>query len=193
MRIIPTFKTERLILRGVVEQDAGSWKKHFVDYEVIRNLSSLVPWPYPENGVSEFLKNVILPRQGIDRWCWGIFLKEALNELIGCVDLWRDGKPENRGFWLSQKFWNKGIMTEAVAPIMDYAFERLGFEQMVFANALGNVGSRRIKEKTGARLMEVSPAKFVDPRFTQHELWELKKEDWKKLRSSLPPDQGSKL
>lgn len=110
---------------------------------------------------------------------WGIFLKEAPDELIGAVDLWREGKPEHRGFWLGRKYWGQGFMTEAVEPVMDYAFDELGFDVLIFANAVGNIGSRRIKEKTGARLLRVEPAKFVDPKFTEHEIWELRKEDWK--------------
>ncbi len=73
-------------------------------------------------------------------------------------------------------------MTEAVELVMDYAFNELEFSSLIFANALGNIGSRRIKEKTGAKLLRVEPAKFVDPKFTEHEIWELKKVDWIKNR-----------
>ena len=184
MRSLPIFTTKRLILRGVTEADAENWQMYFDDYEVIRNLSAFVPWPYPKDGVITFLKNQILPNQGKDRWVWGLFLKENPNELIGSVDLWRTGKPENRGFWLAQKYWKQGLMTEAVEPIMDYAFNELGFDVLSFANAVGNVGSRRVKEKTGAKLLRVEPARFVDPRFTEHEVWELRKEDWFKNRLS---------
>jgi RimJ/RimL family protein N-acetyltransferase len=181
MKALPVFQTKRLTLRGVTEADAPSWQKNFADYEVIRNLAHHVPWPYPENGVAEFLKTRVLPFQGKDKWVWGIFLKDN-PELIGVVDLWREGHPENRGFWLARKHWGKGIMTEAVEPVMDYAFNELGFEKLVFANAVGNIGSHRVKEKTGAKLLRVEPAKFVDPKFTEHEIWELKKEDWLKNR-----------
>jgi ribosomal-protein-alanine N-acetyltransferase len=179
MSSIPTFETKRLILRPVVESDAISWQKHFDDYEVIRNLSAHVPWPYPKDGVLSFLKSSILPTQGKDQWVWGLFLKEAPDELVGVVHLWREGRPEHRGFWLSRKHWGKGLMTEAVEPVMDHAFDELNFNVLVFANAAGNIGSRRIKEKTGARLLRVEPAKFVDPKFIEHEVWELRKEDWK--------------
>lgn len=182
---IPTFETDRLILRGVTLEDTPSYKKNFVDYEVIRHLSSSVPWPYPENGIETFLKDMILPHQGRSQWLWGIFLKSDPSELIGCVHLWSQGRPEHRGFWLARKHWGKGIMTEAVAPVMDYAFEELRFERLVFANAVGNVGSRKIKEKTGARLIGVAAAKFVDPIYTEHELWELTKEEWLKLRGTF--------
>ena len=175
---IPSFQTARLILKPVSLKDVEAYKKFFVDYEVIQYLSSAVPWPYPENGVEYFLESLILPRQGIDRWCFGIYLLTNPDELIGCVDLWREPRPENRGFWLGRKFWGQGIMTEAVAPVTDYAFKTLGFDVLYFSNAVGNTASRRVKEKSGAKLLGVRPANFVSPDFTEAELWELKKENY---------------
>jgi ribosomal-protein-alanine N-acetyltransferase len=175
---LPEFQTSRLFLRGVQLSDWSSYQKNFADYAVIRHLSHLVPWPYPESGVQEFLENVILPEQGIRRWTWAIFLKEDKAEVIGVVDLWKNGCPENRGFWLARSHWGKGLMTEAVTPVMDYSFKELGFEKLTFANAVGNERSRRVKEKTGARFIETRPARFVDPQYTEHEIWELTKEDW---------------
>ncbi|TWW09534.1 hypothetical protein E3A20_13400 [Planctomyces bekefii] len=182
MNTIPTFETNRLLLVPVSLDDVASYQKHFVNYDVNRHLSAQVPWPYPPNGVADFFKNVLLPPQGKDRWSWGIRPKDEPSEVIGCVDLWRHGTPENRGFWLGKKYWGSGYMTESVAPIMDYAFENLGFEKLLFANAVGNVRSRRIKEKTGARLLEIKPAAFVDPQYTHHEIWELTKSDWDVFR-----------
>jgi RimJ/RimL family protein N-acetyltransferase len=151
---------------------------------VIRHLSSAVPWPYPENGAAEFIRDFILPNKGLDRWIWGIFLKSNPSELIGGVDLWRKGIPENRGFWLGRKFWGRGVMTEAVAPVNDYAFDQLGFESLIFSNALGNVASRKVKEKTGALFLKTEQARFVDPTYSERELWELTKERWESHRNS---------
>jgi [ribosomal protein S5]-alanine N-acetyltransferase len=176
---LPRFETKRLVLREVTLEDIPAYKKHFVDYEVIRYLSAHVPWPYPEDGIETFLKEKVFPVQGQGKWLWGLYLKTHPQELIGVVELWRPGRPENRGFWLGRQFWGQGLMTEAVAPVMNYAFEELGFETLTFANAHGNMGSRRVKEKTGARLIGLEPASFVDPRFTEHEIWELTKEAWK--------------
>lgn len=180
---VPDFATARLLLTPLSLEDAASYQRHFVDYEVIRHLSAQVPWPYPEDGVVAYFQSVLLPAQGVDRWTWAIRVENEPSEVIGCVDLWRKGAPENRGFWLAKRFWGRGYMTEAVAPVMDYAFDVLGFASLVFANAVGNVASRRIKEKTGARLVDVKPAAFVDPAYTQHEVWELTKEDWAEWRS----------
>jgi RimJ/RimL family protein N-acetyltransferase len=116
--------------------DASSYEKHFVDYRVIRTMSAAVPWPYPNDGVQDYLRNFVVPIQGKDRWIWGIAEKDTPNEVIGSVDLWREGKPESRGFWLGYHYWGRGYMTEAVEPVMNYAFDRLGFEKLIFTNGL---------------------------------------------------------
>jgi len=76
----------------------------------------------------------------------------------------------------------KGV-TEAVFPITDYAFDSLGFERLFFSNAVGNEKSRRVKEKTGARFLRTEPAKFVNPSYTEREIWELSKDEWRAFRS----------
>lgn len=164
--------------------DVHSYERGFLDYEVVRHLAAQVPWPYPENGVSEFIRHNILPDQGEERWVWGIFLKPNLQDLIGVVDLYKDGKPENRGFWLARRYWGRGIMAEAVTVVNDFAFAQAGFERLIFSNALGNSASRRIKEKTGSTFLGTEPGHFVDPQYTHRELWELTKENWERFRSS---------
>jgi [ribosomal protein S5]-alanine N-acetyltransferase len=181
---IPTFETARLLLRGVTQADAPAIQKNFNDYAVIRELASIVPWPYPADGALDFIRNHVLPAQGNGRWVWGLFLKDAPQELIGIIDLRRIGKPEHRGFWLARKHWGKGLMTEATTVITDHAFDELGFEALIFSNAVGNVRSRRIKEKSNAVLCRIEPAKFVNPDYTQHEVWELTKSAWKKHHSA---------
>lgn len=175
----PTLTTERLLLRPFTLEDAESYARHFIDWDVIQFLSGAVPWPYPEDGVRDYLSNVILPQQGDGRWDWGLTRREGPDEVIGGVALWRPGVPENRGFWLGKAFWGQGLMTEAVTAIMDVAFDTLGFETLTFSNAVGNEASRRIKVKTGATLQGVEPATFVRPDLTEHEIWTLTREDWR--------------
>ena len=115
-REIPEFETERLFMRGVRLEDSESYEKNFANYEVIQHLSYQVPWPFSKGSTKSYMKEKVLPDQGINRWLWVIFLKEKRDEVIGCVDLWRDGHPENRGFWLAKEYWGKGLMTEAVEP-----------------------------------------------------------------------------
>lgn len=173
---IAELSTARLHLRGVRLADIPAIQKNFDDYDIIRHLSAVVPWPFPAHGAKDFVESV-LPLQGQDRWVWGLFLKTAPAEMIGNVDL-RRKQGENRGFWLARRFWGQGLMTEATGAVTDYAFSALGFETLILCNAVGNIHSRRIKEKAGATFLRVEPAAFVDPALTQHEVWELRRTAW---------------
>lgn len=180
----PTFETDRLILRELRIQDAHSYQKYFNDYEVLKFLSANVPWPYPEDGARFYIENMVIPHQGKNRWDWGIFLKENPEELIGSIGLFHPGIPENRGFWLARKYWGMGIMTEAVKPVMDFAFDVLNLDEMIFANAVQNKASHRVKEKTGATLLEIRPGKYVDKSITKQEIWKLTKAEWQRISSN---------
>src|SRR5215469_8023101 len=100
MAKLPILKTTRLILSDITERDAPAYERHFLDYAVIGTMSHMVPWPYPANGVLEYVRNTVIPNQCTNQWFWGIRLKSAPDELIGAIWLKRKGTPSNRGFWL---------------------------------------------------------------------------------------------
>ncbi len=175
---VKTLTTPRLILKEFVADHIADYQEGFADYEVIRHMNGHVPWPYPEDGVLTFFKNEVQPHQGKTLWQWGIFLKENPEKLIGSISI-RVSDVDNRGFWLAKPYWGHGYMTEAAEAVTDFAFDALGFEILRFTNAKGNIRSRRIKEKAGAKLVKVIPMKAVDPGYTESERWELKKEDWR--------------
>ncbi len=182
MSSVPVFQTARLFLKLPEPSNLPAYSQNFVDYEVLRFLSNRVPWPYPEKGVWDYFNTQIFPEQGNSRWLWGLFLKNNPEEPIGGVELWRETTPErpdHRGFWLAHRFWGQGLMTEALVPITDYAFDALGFEFLIFANAAGNERSRRIKEKQGAHFLGVRPGSFVDPTLTEQEIWRLDAQAWR--------------
>ena len=186
---VPTFETKRLLLRELVEADAPAYERYFVDYEVIRHLAGSVPWPYPDDGVTNYIRSDIIPEQGRERWVWAITQKEKPSELIGAIELMRRANPTNRGFWLGTPFWGRGYMTEATSPITDYAFTKLGFEKLLFGNAVGNRRSARIKDKSGARLIRREAATYVDPTITEREIYELTKDDWLKMSVASTGEQ----
>ena len=180
----PVFVTERLYLRGVTATDISAYAEDFVNYDVIQMLSAAVPWPYPDDGVREYVLEQLIPAQGHNHWAWSICLRENPLQQIGNITLWRPGTPENRGFWLAKRHWGKGYMTEAVAPVIDYAFDGLDFDYLTFSNAAGNSRSRRVKEKTGATLVRVEPGNYVDPKLTEREVWELTPREWAKHKGN---------
>lgn len=182
---VKTLITERLILNELVLDHAPDYQKGFADYNVIRHMNAAVPWPYSDNGVEDFLTNTILPFQGKSVWAWAIFFKEDQDNLIGSISL-RISDKDNRGFWLAHPYWGHGYMTEAADAVNAHAFHHLGFEKLLLTNAKGNHRSRRVKEKTGARLVSVVPTKAVDSSYTEAEQWELLKEEWLKRQDAKP-------
>jgi RimJ/RimL family protein N-acetyltransferase len=180
----PTFETPRLLLREICAADIPAYEKQFIDYEVVKYLTAQVPWPYPAGGIKDYLEQQIFPVLGKSRWSWAINLKEDPDQLIGMIELFIPGSPQHRGLWLGRSFWGQGYMTEAVAPVNDFAFNELRLKRLIFDNAVTNRRSARIKEKTGARFLERKPASFVDPTVTEIEYYELTKADWKRVQAS---------
>ncbi len=52
----PTIQTSRLILRPLALSDAPAIQRHFNNWNIIRNLASVVPWPYPDDGAETFVR-----------------------------------------------------------------------------------------------------------------------------------------
>jgi len=56
------------------------------------------------------------------------------------------------GYWLAVRYWGKGIVTEAVRAVTDYAFRSFEIEHVFAGLFEHNVGSRRVLEKAGFTL-----------------------------------------
>jgi [ribosomal protein S5]-alanine N-acetyltransferase len=172
----PTLETERLILRPLELGDAERIQELFGQWEIVRLLNARVPWPFPEGGALENIRDTALP--GIERgeqWDWTLRLKTGPETIIGRIGLYLG--ENNRGFWMGLPWQGKGLMTEAVIAVTDYWFEVLGFPVMRVPKAVENVGSRRISEKTGMRVVEMKESEYVSGRLPT-EVWEITAEEW---------------
>jgi RimJ/RimL family protein N-acetyltransferase len=69
----PTLVTQRLILRPLTLDDAEGIQQQFPDWEVVRYLNALVPWPYPADGARHYLEHIALPAMARgEEWHWAI-------------------------------------------------------------------------------------------------------------------------
>jgi ribosomal-protein-alanine N-acetyltransferase len=179
----PILQTERLTLRPVTLADAPAVQKYFNDWEIIRHLSLMVPWPYPDDGAEIFLAKALLRMKEEGHHVWAITLKKpGPGEAIGLVDFGIGRETDDRGFWLARPFQGKGYMTEAITAVQDYLFFEEGLERFYVRNAKSNSGSRRVKEKTGAVFLRIIEFPHHDGD-TQSEVWEVTRENWAKLRN----------
>lgn len=180
----PRIETQRLILRPLAPSDAPAIQRHFNNWNVIKTLAMVVPWPYPEDGAESFIKRELDKiAAGEESYQWVLVLRAGDGEAIGNINFRprADGRKGNRGFWLAEPYWNCGLMTEAIAAVNDFAFLTLGLDHFHVCNAPSNVASRRVKQKTGAEFVG-----FVE---LPHHNGESSAEKWKVTRETWLRDR----
>jgi len=121
---VPILVDGALRLQPFSYNNVDAYARHFIDYEVVRHLSSKVPWPYPTDGVKTFF-NHVMPHQGESRWSWTLRCEPHLDTIIGAIELWTPGIPEHRGFWLGRAFWGHGYMTLAAEAHRSLRYKRV--------------------------------------------------------------------
>jgi RimJ/RimL family protein N-acetyltransferase len=144
---------------------------------VVRYLNALVPWPYPADGALTYLRDIALPAIAAGKeWHWSIRLKSAPEQLIGNISL-MDQQDNNRGLWLGPKWQGQGLMTEASGAVTEYWFKTLVRSVLRVPKATPNLGSRKLSERTGMRLIRSDEDDFVSGRFPR-DIWEITREEW---------------
>jgi 8-oxo-dGTP diphosphatase len=141
-------ETARLILRPLSLADAPAIERYASDWEVARHTSH-IPHPYPAGAAAEWL---VTRRDDPDKPpLWGIERRDG--ELIGCIELRPESEPPGGsvGYWIGKPFWGSGYAGEALAAVVDYAFDELGLPRVEASARPENRASIRVQEKLGFR------------------------------------------
>lgn len=146
-----TIQTERLLLRPLRSSDAEPLFAQFADWEVIGWLGT-PPWPYSRDDAHSFTA-LQLSRPPAATGYLAILLGDAL---IGGVDAGSRGPtdtPSPRsptlGYWLAQRHWGRGYMTEAARAYVARVFARTAIDTIYSGAFVGNGASLRVQEKLG--------------------------------------------
>jgi [ribosomal protein S5]-alanine N-acetyltransferase len=179
----PEGQTARLLLRPLALEDAGQIQEIFPHWEVVRYLVNVVPWPYPPDGARSYLENKALPAiaRG-EEWHWTLRSKSDPDRVLGAINL-RTNNDDHRGFWLGLPWHGRGLMSEAAAWTTEFWFESLGQPRLRVSKAAANLGSRRISEKLGMRLVGTQEKDYVSGRLPS-EIWEMTAEEWRAWKAA---------
>jgi ribosomal-protein-alanine N-acetyltransferase len=182
---IPVLETERLWLKPYALSDATCVQRRFNNWEVVKYLSTQVPWPYPDDGAATFVAMAQANNTTGAKNHWALWIKDGPEEPVGAISLWPDdGKSRDmRGFWLDPEFQGQGYMTEAANRVTDYALIELGWPHLWLNNARDNVRSAAVKERQGAVLVDEEFSDFVCGRLPR-QVWRLDREAWIARRGS---------
>ena len=149
-------------IRSFRPTDAASITKHVGTYSVTRNMSS-IPYPYTINDAECWIATATshTPERHFaiavdDEAVGGIGLEIGDSGRIVVCD-----HCAEIGYWLSESFWGRGIMSEAASALTEWAFATLGLIRIHAAVYARNSASARVLEKTGYQLEGRQRARYL--------------------------------
>ncbi len=174
-----TLKTERLELRLVSTSDAKYAFEILQKYpEITKHLTFLPPKELSETeGYFSFVNN----EKSLTDLVWGIWYEDKFVGQIGLHDIVyqsflkkRTHNSTNLGYWLSPEYQGKGLMTEAVKPILKFGFEKLNFHRIYAKHIAVNENSGKVLTKCGFKYIGTDrDAAFYDGQWWDEKLYDL--------------------
>ena len=116
-----------------------------------------LPHPYPENGASEFIEMQIIERKLGRAFVFAVEVSGEFVGLCGLHDI-RDEASNEFGFWIGKPFWGKGYASFAAKSTLEYGFRELKLQRVEAVALESNHASRRVLEKNGFLLVELTKA-----------------------------------
>lgn len=179
-----TLKTNRLLLRRFVREDALDMFQWASNPEVVRYLSYA-----PHESLEQ-------TRAILDSWVNGYWHSDAYNwaivyngRVIGNIAVVsRDDAcfSCHLGWQIDVDCWNKGIMTEAAEAVVDYLFGEVGFDRITSGHDIKNIGSGRVMQKIGMKL-EGTFRRYIyrkDGSIGDKNYYAILKSDWIKMQEA---------
>ena len=147
-----TIETSRLILRRAIREDAEPMFRNWAsDPEVTKYLT----WPTYEKVETAY--------QILDLWAseyekpnyyqWMIVLKE-LDEPIGSISVVRQNarvQEAEIGYCIGSPWWHRGIVSEALAAVIEYLFTEVGMNRVAARHDPNNPHSGGVMRKCGMK------------------------------------------
>lgn len=149
-RMNTVLNTDRLVLRPLRAGDAARVRALCGNWNIARMLAR-VPHPYPEGLAEEWI--------GAQAALWAkgesyIFAVTLDGDVIGVIGLeGEDDGTYELGYWLGEPWWGHGYMSEAVARVLDFAFDDLKLPRVIAGYFADNPASGRIQDKFGFRMI----------------------------------------
>lgn len=174
----PVLETPRLLLRPPALADFERWAELAADAEVTRYIGGLqaraVAWRsfaamvgmWSLTGIAMF--SVIEKASG--RW-------------VGRLGPWRpEGWPGTEVGWsLHRDAWGKGYATEGARAAIDYAFDVLGWDEVIHCIDPANTNSQRVARRLGSTLR--GPVRLPAPfEGEPSEVWGQSRAQWRSRR-----------
>lgn len=171
----PTLETQRLILRPTALEDLDGFAAMMADPESARFIGGVMSRPQVWRGMAAMAGSWVL--QGFAMFS---VLEKATGRWVGRIGPWMpEGWPGPEVGWgLLREAWGKGYAVEAATATMDWAFDHLGWTEVIHSIAPENTPSQQLAKRLGSRL--IGPGKLPPPyENVVTEIWGQSREEWR--------------
>jgi RimJ/RimL family protein N-acetyltransferase len=150
MSVPPTILTERLLLRWPRMEDAEAVFDSYAQDEEVTRYLRWAPHGEPRE-TWEFLWRTVNAAADGSRQTWAITLRDDPGDTLrGMIELTMHDFKAEVGYVLARPFWGRGLMTEALRAVVEFAFCR-GLYRVWGVCDVDNTASARVMEKAGMR------------------------------------------
>ncbi|MFO0666124.1 MAG: GNAT family N-acetyltransferase [Polyangiaceae bacterium] len=175
MAALPTLETDRLLLRAPALADLDAWAAFVADPVVGEFLGGV------HDRVTAYRQLTSVEGAWIVLG-FSMFsvLEKSSGAWVGRVGPWMpDGWPGTEVGWgIAREAWGKGYASEAARACIDFAFERLGWSEVIHCISPKNERSQGVAKRVGSKLR--GPGQLPPP---FHEepimLWGQTREAWR--------------
>jgi len=146
-KTFPELRTERLILRELVDSDQSAIFSLRSDERVNKYLDR--PKPKSIDEAKAFITKIKTGIKNHNNFYWAICMKHN-PDLIGTICLWNfseDNTTAEIGYELNPLFQNLGYMNEAIAFVLKYSFNTIGLKKIEAYTHKDNIKSTQILKK----------------------------------------------
>jgi len=151
MTPFPILKTDRLLLRQIVESDIENIFRGLSHPEVIKYYGISYRTLEETKEQMKFYRDLEIEGTGI--W-WAVCAAdgETFYGAGGFNNLSKQHRKAEIGFWLLTEFWGQGIMTQAMPIICEYGFSELGLHRIEAFVETENTACKNAMRKLGFML-----------------------------------------
>lgn len=173
----PVIETERLILRVPQLDDFEPWAAFAADAEAQRYLGG----PQPRAVVWRSLCTMAGAWR-LHGFAMFSVIEKASGQWIGRLRPWQpDGWPGTEIAWgLARAAWGKGYASEGAAAATGWAFDKLGWREVIHCIDAGNENSKAVARRLGSRYLR--DGALPPPIGETAQLWGQTREEWQAQR-----------
>jgi RimJ/RimL family protein N-acetyltransferase len=176
----PKLETDRLILRPPTAEDFEPWARFAADEETMRHLGGVQARSVAWRGICS-----VTGAWTIRGHSMFSVIDKASGRWVGRLGPWQpaDWPGTEVGWGLSREVWGRGYATEGATAAIDYAFDVLGWDEVIHCIDPANLNSQNVARRLGSTLrrQDRMPAPYDEQ---VCDIWGQTREQWRARRRS---------